>query len=202
LGLHAATWAVLISLAITVVLAAVEIVYQSKASIRDFGGPSFLFYYLVSGIGNILTTLFAFLILSKKLPSEITPWFPYIYSFFGIFAFEGVLRNTNVNFLDRGVLTIQDWVIKARDPAVATAVQNQVQRGQNFKLKSASILATLDEITLNTYIAQFLGSEVVTNLEAAAKASGADVKLYKGLELASKAPSETESILKNLKRRS
>jgi len=127
-------------------------------------------------------------------------WLPFVYAFFGIFAFEGVMSNTNVNFFDKGVLTIQDWIRKARDPAVASALERQVQRGQNLITQSADTLARLDEAKLNTYIAQFLGADVVQQIELDAQASNADVKLYKALTLASKAPKETVAIMKNLKK--
>lgn len=194
------TWAVLICIIITVVLASIETLYQSKASIRDCIGWTLFLYIGILAIGNSVATLLAFVTLDQKLPAQMDSWLPFVYAFFGIFAFEGVMSNTNVNFFDKGVLTIQDWIRKARDPAVASALERQVQRGQNLITQSADTLARLDEAKLNTYIAQFLGADVVQQIELDAQASNADVKLYKALTLASKAPKETVAIMKNLKK--
>jgi len=121
--------------------------------------------------------------------------------FAGIFAFETVMRNTNISFFDKGVLTIQDWIGKARDPAVAGALKKQTEIDRDLKVAAADALKDLPETDLNAYIATYLKGVSVTDLENAADASGSNRKLYKALELAQKAPDDTASILRTLRKK-
>ncbi len=192
---------IVICLVITCALAVVEISYRSKAKPRNCLSVSSLLYGFILLLGNSVATLLAYLIVKDKLPDPMAPWIPFVQAFFGIFAFEGVMSNTNVSIFDRGVLTIQDWIGKARDPAVASAIEKQAQSGNDLLMKSANLLKNLPNGELNTYLANYLGPDTVTRIENDATATGADVKLYKALELATKAPNETASILKSLRQR-
>jgi hypothetical protein len=115
----------------------------------------------------------------------------------GVFAFETILKNTNVTMFDRGVLTIQDWIEKALNVAVAASIETQ----ENIKQRQDEILykkiMSLPEEDINTRVLNKLGGGTVEKLDAAAKASGANTKQYKALQLVSSlSRSEGAALLK------
>jgi hypothetical protein len=183
---------------LTLVLAFVEILYQSK--VRQLkaccAGGIFYFYTLLLLVGNALAAALASITLNKQLPESWASMFPFIDVAIGIFAFEAILKNTNISFFDKGVFTIQDWIGKARDPAIAAAVKKQSEFDRNLIVESAKTLTALPEDELNAYIATYVKDTSVADIETAAVASGADRKLYKALELALKAPDDTASIIR------
>lgn len=188
--------AILIALVFTLLIVTIEIASQSRASLKACFSSVFLLYCAILAVGNSVTTLLASVIAAGRLPHVLVIWFPFFYAFFGVFAFEGVLGNTNVTIFDRGVLTIQDWIAKARDPAIARAISNNVRLITNSANRSAQGLRQkLSEPELNTYIDQKFGAGTAAKLDADALKSNSDRVLYKALEFAIKAPVETQAIL-------
>jgi len=98
---------------------------------------------------------------------------------------------------DRGVLTIQNWIEKALNAAAAAAIDQQENLKREAETRLVDKLMELPEVELNTRILHKLGPETVSKLEAAAKASSADAKLYKVLQLvATLTRSETAALLR------
>lgn len=196
--------AILISILITCLLAVIEVLSRSKQnSLRACMSSKLPLYVVILVIGNAAATLFVSVGAPDALPEQfkvLGPWpSAFIYAFIGIFAFEGVVSNTNITYLSQNVLTFQNWVGKALDPAVAAAVQNGVQGTNDLRENMAQRLQTLEEDQLNTHLATCCGgSEFVMQIEAEAKASGSNPKLYKALELADRAPNKAAAILKTL----
>lgn len=140
-------------------------------------------------------------LVSSKLPTSLAFWSPFFCAFFGVFAFEGVLSNSNITFADKKILTIYDWIGRTRDPAVAQAIEKQVTFADHQETKSAQALtAQLTEPQLNAYLDQYVGAGTAAKITQEANSSGADVKLSKALELAIKAPGKAAAILKTLKK--
>jgi hypothetical protein len=98
---------------------------------------------------------------------------------------------------DKGVLTIQGWINKARDSAVEAAVSRSVRKGRDLALAAASRLLELPNDQLNTHILQSFGPGSVAPGKAAQDDS-ADPKYYKALELATKEPVKAASIVRQL----
>jgi hypothetical protein len=189
--------AILIALIFTVLIVTIEVASQSKGSLKACFSAAFFLYFAILAVGNSVTTLLASVIAAGRLPNALITWFPFFYAFFGVFAFEGVLGNTNLTIFDRGVLTIQDWISKARDPAIAKAISNNVRLNTNSANKAAQGLRQkLKEPELNTYIDQKFGPGTAAKLDDDANKSNSDRVLYKALEFAIKAPVETQAILK------
>jgi len=132
-----------------------------------------------------------------KLPTNIAPYYFVLSAFFGVFGFETILKNTNITMFDRGVLTIQNWIEKALNAAAAAAIDQQENLKREAETRLVDKLMELPEVELNTRILHKLGPETVSKLEAAAKASSADAKLYKVLQLvATLTRSETAALLR------
>lgn len=120
------------------------------------------------------------------------PWF--WYAFLGVFAFEALLQNINLTLFSRGVLSINDWISKARENAVADAIEAQtnadVQRTQSL----AGKLRTVATPELNAHVLHNLGALRLHELEATARSAGADDRLVKALALAQEAPDVAAAI--------
>lgn len=191
--------ALLIALALSLLIACIEIPTKSKASLRSCLGIQSAIYCLVLAVGNAATTILA-MIFFGKLPDGLWPYAFFLCAFFGVFAFETILKKTNVTMFDQGVLTIQDWIEKALNGAIGAAVE----REENFKHdqdeKLVKKVMTLSEEDINTRVLNKLGNGVVEKLDAAAKASGANSKHYKAFQLiASLSRSECAAIDKLVK---
>jgi hypothetical protein len=122
-------------------------------------------------------------------------------AFAGVFAFQSILKNMNVTILDKGVLTIQDWIDKARSAATAAAILRDIERTDLARGDLAKRLADIDDNKLNAFVASKLpaaaGINIVPQLDASAKANGADPKLYKAYALVAVVPqSEIKAFLK------
>jgi hypothetical protein len=209
--------AIALAAALSLLISVIEVRHQSKVrsvavSCRSIG---FLLYFLVLLVGNVFTTWAAATIVSPYLgesqargvnddnshkPRAEAPknsegatvlrsagLSGFLYAFLGVFAFEAVLKRVNVTFVDQGVLTISDWINKARDDAVAGAIASQVdaqvKREQALALKLVQA-GGISDADLNTYVQNWLGPARVQELEQAAEASHANPRLAKAIALA------------------
>jgi hypothetical protein len=174
-------WAIVIAIAFSFLLAAIEIPSEAKKPFRSCIVPHFFLYCCLLIFGNVITTLLA-AVLVVKLNQSLAPYFFIFAAFFGVFAFETILKNTNITLLDKGVLTIQDWITKARTMAAAAAIQRDIERTDINRGRLATRLAKLPSEKLNTFVmiklAPSSGANIVSQLDTAAKASNADPKLY------------------------
>ena len=189
--------AILIALPITFLIASIEVPYKSKASLAACVSWHFLLYTGIMAVGNIAAVLFASTFVGAQLPVALSRWYPFFYAFAGVLAFNGVLSHVNITVFDSKVLTIHDWIRKSLDTTVAHAIDKQVQRDTDVVQKLASnLLAKLSEKDLNTYVAQYLGAQEVTKLDASAAKIHANPMLYKAIALAYHSPKVATSILK------
>jgi hypothetical protein len=200
--------ALIIAVLFSLVLCSIEVRRSSKnASLANCATPSLLLYILVVVIGNTSTTL----LVAASVPDEISapavgqassptpplrdstlisrvlrkaPWF--WYAFLGVFGFEVLLRNINVSFLNKGLLSISDWIAKARDGAVEAAVKAEADSiTRNTQALVAEKLCGLEAGKLDAQVVTLLGAARVSELTAVSKKTGADLKLLKALALAS-----------------
>lgn len=189
-------WAITIAVGLSLVIACIEIPSRSRSQLRAcFVGPAFL-YWLVLSFGNVITTLLASLAVVKMSPS-LAPYYFILCPFFGVFGFETVLKNTNITMFDKGVLTIQNWIEKALNGAAAAAIDQQENLKQDAGSRLVTKLMALSEEEINTRVLHKMGPGTVQELEAAAKASSANTKQYKILQLvAILTPSESAVLLR------
>jgi hypothetical protein len=184
--------AILIALAFTCLLAIIEVTTQSKAKPRECWSWSLAFYTAIMVVGNMVATLIASILLEGKLPVSLLRWAPLFWAFLGVFAFQYILSHTNIRVFDQGVLTIQDWITKAREGAIAEAIANNARADNTREIKNTQLLVnSVTDEDLNIYIATYLGEETATRLQGENRP-----KRYKALLLASDAPEMTAAILK------
>jgi hypothetical protein len=189
--------AILFVLAFTLLIAPIDIVVRAKqVALKECYGAAFWFYALILLIGNIVAALLAFPLLAPRIQNPAV--LPFIAAFAGVFAFQGVLSNTNVSFFGKGVLTIDDWIDKARTASVEAALTRHARNERDTIMRMATALQALDDDQLNTHLLNSGGATIViANIEARATSSGANVKLYKALILATEFPDHARAIVQS-----
>ncbi len=187
--------ALCVTVGLSVVISVVEIVFRSRTRLRYCLGGSWLLYVTILAIGNGSTTLLAVTLVDTAGDFELPgpDWF--WYAFLGVFAFEGVLQNTNVTVFGKGVLSIEDWISKARDNAEVAANRSQTTADHRRSQALAKQLVALPEAKLNAYVLQHLGADVLQELNAMVAQTGADPCLTKALALAYETPDQAEAIV-------
>jgi hypothetical protein len=117
------------------------------------------------------------------MPGDLAGYSGLLSVFFGVFAFQTILKNTNVTVFDQGVLTIQDWIDKTLNAAASAAIARQEDLKAERESRLVARLMTLQESDINTRVLARIGRGAVAELDAAAQASGADPRQYKILQL-------------------
>lgn len=116
------------------------------------------------------------------------------YAFIGVFGFEILLKNTNLTFANRGVLSINDWISKALDNAAASAIESQTNSDTQQAQMLANKLKLLPNLELNAHVLSFLGADRLKQLEDTAQLNNADSNLTKALALAYEVPEKAAAI--------
>lgn len=174
-------WAIVIAIALSSVLAAIEIASESKKPLRSCLVVQSFFYFCLLTFGNVVTTLMATVLVTRMDPG-LKPYYFIFAAFIGVFAFETILKNTNVTVLDKGVLTIQEWINKALTAAAAATIVRDIQRTDIANGKLAKRLSAIPEIDLNTFVVLKLAAgstNIVQQLDTMAMTNNADPRLYK-----------------------
>lgn len=169
----------------TCLVCLVEVPRESKANLRNCIGTLFFIYLFLRLAGNLLATFLASPILAEKLMTTWI-WNAFLDAFAGVFAFEGILKNTNVTFFGKGFLTIETWITRAKQNAVAFAVKKETEHKGRLQqsLADAFHKSALTDAELNAFITECLGETAVRDLEVKAKNAKSDARLYKCLALA------------------
>jgi hypothetical protein len=135
---------------------------------------------------------------SPRMMQDVLRALPWFWSaFLGVFAFEAILQRINITFFDKGVLTISDWISKARDGAVAAAVKSHATalvRREQLLADRIAANSNLTDQNLNAHVHNLLGSGRVQELDQAAAASNANPRLIKALALAAGAYDRASTI--------
>ncbi len=186
----------LIALGLTVLISLIEIPARAKAPFKAccLNGPFFI-YLSIFVIGNGVATLLSSLYI--PLPPQLSNFSAFFGAFFGVFAFQMIMNNTNITFLGKGVLTIDDWISRARDSVIAAAVQRQTRSDDLSRNAVAGKLVAMDEGTLDAYIEIKLGKGEFDRIAAAAANHPNNAKFYKALAFATKDLALAINVLKD-----
>jgi hypothetical protein len=188
--------AVLSAAIFSLLICLIEIKFLSKAWFKACITASAFFYLLILLVGNAATTLLAAATISAKSPAPLALGFKWFwYAFIGVFAFEALLQNINLTFVGKGVLSINDWISKARDNAVASAIDSQTNAGLKRAQQTANKLKLLSEQELNTHVLTALSADRLKELQNSAQTQNADVRLLLALSLAYNAPEAAAAIV-------
>ena len=187
----------LVALCLTYLLVLVEVLLRARATFKATLNLPCLFYLVILAFGNILVSLLALAPLAGQVALSVKPWaHPLLAAFAGCFGFHAVLSNTNLTFFQKKVLTLDDWIAKARSLAAGAANEKQSAMDAEEDIAIARRLATLDASKLNAYVAEYLPGTDIPELESRARANGADPPLYKALALATLDRKKAKAVLR------
>lgn len=90
-----------------------------------------LIYFTILFLGNVITTLTTASFIASDVTVEAFSLFQsnrwFWYSVIGVFCFEAIIQNINITYSEKGVLTISDWISKAKDRAVAKVIEKNIE---------------------------------------------------------------------------
>jgi len=82
------------------------------------------------------------------------------YSFVGVFGFELIVQKINITFFDQGVLSINDWITKAKKNATGETVKRLANLLTEHAQKLANKLCEkLDDQSIKTLAMKQLGAD-------------------------------------------
>jgi hypothetical protein len=106
----------------------------------------------------------------------------------GVFGFQGIMQKVNISIWDKGVLTLDDWISKARDNAVAAAVASHAKAEHLEFVTLATALKAMLVADLNTLVVEIVGEGKVAELDERAKKEQADPQALKAYAVVRTAP--------------
>lgn len=165
---------ILLALSFTFILSAIIYVIDlTSSSERSRIKPLFsilpIIYFLILFLGNVITTLITASFITSDETAQGIPLFQsyswFWYSVIGVFCFEAIIQNINITYSDKGVLTISDWISKAKDRAVAKIIEKNIEINQDEVQLLSSKILKLEESEINTHIVDFLGKDRFLKLQ-------------------------------------
>ncbi|HKL15969.1 MAG TPA: hypothetical protein VJ915_10070 [Balneolaceae bacterium] len=161
-----------------------------------------LIYFTILFLGNVITTLTTASFIATDVTVEAFSLFQsnrwFWYSVIGVFCFEAIIQNINITYSEKGVLTISDWISKAKDRAVAKVIEKNIEiDNDEIQLLSGKI-QQMDESEINTHILDYLGSDRFEKLKILiAENPEINSSLIKSKALAQDAFDEISSVLRS-----
>ena len=161
-----------------------------------------LIYFTILFLGNVITTLTTASFIASDVTVEAFSLFQsnrwFWYSVIGVFCFEAIIQNINITYSEKGVLTISDWISKAKDRAVAKVIEKNIEiDNDEIQLLSGKI-QKMEESEINTHILDYLGSDRFEKLKILiAENPEINSSLIKSKALAQDAFDEISSVLRS-----
>lgn len=195
--------AVVLSLPLTLLFVAIDLGhhFRGRAGLRAcWSLRSWFFFLLLAASNSAATLLVWYWADGGEWPIGLGDWArASLYAFIGVVGYEIILSNLSISLGQQ--ISIQPWVGKARDSAVAKAARTQarINKTRDEQIRRA-LYETLSEQEMNSEITHFLGAEAIPKLEDEASEGEFDSAWHKAGELATKKPSEMEGLLKERKK--
>lgn len=193
-------YALLVALGLTALVVLVELLRLSKAErVPACFTIQSAIYFAIQFVGNAVATLLAIKALSAEQANGVPDsWIVFFSAFLGVFAFEGILSNTNITFFNKNALAFQEWIAKAKDPAIEKTIRKNADLSNSELYTAAAKLKAVRDDELNTYIDNKFGAGTAAKLRDEAQKGGSDPQLYLALDFASRARGEAIAIIKRL----
>jgi hypothetical protein len=191
-------FALLLVLVFTFLITLLEITNLSKSRLKSvLFNLNYLIYFLIQLAGNILTTLLATYLVKDKIPDDLNDARFFIYAFFGVFAFYGILSNSNINLFDAKLITIQEWLQIAKDSASEAAAKNDLLYEKRERMELAIKLKDCDESMVDTSLFRGKSKKEKAQFIREMDTCGGDKKLYKCLVLISEDINTAKALIIN-----
>lgn len=206
--------ALILSGILSVLLSFIQITADTKKHIyKAYFTITFFIYVIIMMIGNIITTLAGASIIDNYVAQQdgmvqqegsglvlmgpIWIW----YSIFGVFGFEAIVKQINITLFDKGVLSINEWVTKAKKSASAATLEKFSEiEIQNTRKLANELIAQIEITDLNTLATSLLGYEQFERITNAIKSyKHIDQDHYIANILADSNPREVKAEIKAIK---
>lgn len=181
--------AVLLAFVFSVLLVLASIGRESKLprlALAWFGLPTFLYLGLISLCNMASTLLATTLPLLTDLPVD-PRWRPFLWAFFGVFAFEAVFKNTKL--FNQDALDLRKQFEGVRDYAVGAANAKHARLQDEHLERCVQELSKLPRETLDASLLKYQIAEIDTTRDM-------NFQLVKAYALASARPDHGAAILK------
>jgi hypothetical protein len=184
-------------------LAGSSVDFESGWKARSCWTKPAALYLALTLVANSLLAAIALPLLRNRAGSAVETflYFDYVLAAFAaVFFTKVVLSNTNITVFNNGLLEFQNWIIKARDPAIlaATAKQGTMQKELKYRM-ARDIKGSLPEKEIQSVLIDTLDQDEVSRLEDKARDTGADPTLYKLMQLAQHHQGEATALYKHAK---
>ncbi len=199
-------YAVGLAAAFSILIGVIEMMSRSRAALSSCLTSATLTYLLILLVGNVATTMLASVATAdhfsersisavhesthseeqadalekRMLAGPVWFW----WAFIGVFGFEVLLQNVNISMFGQGVLSINDWINKARDNAVGAANENETNGNAQRTMKLAAKLRKVSDADLKAHVISALGTERLAEILASGESSDADLTLCMALAMA------------------
>ncbi|WP_210414533.1 hypothetical protein, partial [Leptospira gomenensis] len=155
-------------------------------------------YFLVQATLNILITILLFPILKEKFPNELG--YEFVYSFLTVFGIEAFVRHTNITMYDTGILSVQDWLNKVKELALAETLEKSIVNATNkMHEKVERLKDRVDELKLDFHIKRLFVGEITAEVVIAEANKIGDSFAYKAWAIVRVFPVEADALIKNNK---
>ncbi len=179
----------------------VKVSFEIKSESNSYFYPCFNFltvsYFLLVCITSIFVTILSLQFLNNVLTNGLQN--PFIYAILGVFGFEVIIRKTNISMHDIGILTIQNWLSKAKEKAIAETVLKNAYHSRSLEYENLNqILKRLNDSDLDFQINLLCPQNRLKEIKDLADKSG-NSHSYKAWVLVKEYPLETYALIKNNK---
>ncbi len=201
-------YAFVLSAILSVLLSIVQTASDSKISnAKSYFTVQLGFYSFIMLFGNILSTLLAEGIVESLDPGQggeklvlkgpVWVW----YSAIGVFGFEAIIQKLNITIFDKGVLSINDWITKAKSSAVVATLEKAADLATYAEQDLANKLyGTLTGTELHTLVMGVLGADLYQKaLASIANDPQINEELYLATIASAEAPKKIRGIIKSYK---
>jgi len=153
-------------------------------------------YLIIVAFGNTVASLLAPALIGAPedaigIHFPLWLWYP----LFGVFGFQSIIGNVNVELLGGNLLSFESWIGQAEDNAVAAVVEKAVNLQHEKTQSTAELLQDLSEEELNTQFSQTLGRDRLKEIEDKCADVEVDAHMHKALVLAQEEAKIAESIV-------
>lgn len=201
------SYALVASVFITIVLSSIQIFSDTKIKeVKPHLTIQLFFYVFVMAIGNIITTLTASSFIDDLIAEKQNSFFSrgpvwLWYSFIGVFGFEIIIQRINISIFDKGLLTVSDWITKAKNTSVSATLERaselNLMEKQQLANRYYSSFANKSEI--HAAAVAYLGEEKYQKIvDSANKNTALTIELHLAYVMANEVPMVVKGALKTI----
>lgn len=184
---------------VTLFFTAIQLKIKAHSRLLSvLGSLAYWLYFLLQIIGNIISTVFATLIIANYIPPELEAYRFLIYLFLGLFGFHTVVKNTNISAAS--FLNYQEQLSAARESAIEDIIKHDATTDKEERAQITLALGDCDTDKLKGFLFHKMPKARQKRIEDEIKKAGSQGHLYLANILADEKPSEAKVLIKDHKK--